>query len=181
MTLTSGMLAGSVLLMAGIYQFSSLKQVCLDHCRSPMQFLVERRRSGHLGTFIMGLEHGAFCLGCCWFLMAVLFVGGIMNLYWIAGLAIVVALEKLAPMGGGDLLKQQEFVSFSVAFGFSRKWQCRVLESCLSSIRTTVWMHTARPCIGLRPKPFTKRIIQTFKLWQPLNSQKAAVRRCSRL
>jgi len=65
-----------------------------------MQFLVERRRSGHLGTFIMGLEHGAFCLGCCWFLMAVLFVGGIMNLYWIAGLAIVVALEKLAPMGG---------------------------------------------------------------------------------
>ncbi|MAI45167.1 MAG: DUF2182 domain-containing protein [Hyphomicrobiaceae bacterium TMED74] len=100
MTLTSSILAGVVLLVAGIYQFSSIKDVCLDHCRSPMQFLVTRRRPGNIGAFLMGLEHGAFCLGCCWFLMALLFVGGIMNLYWIAGLAILVALEKFAPMGG---------------------------------------------------------------------------------
>ncbi len=68
--------------------------------RSPMRFLVERRRPGLAGAFRKGLEHGAFCVGCCWFLMALLFVGGVMNLYWIAGLAIFVALEKLAPIGG---------------------------------------------------------------------------------
>ena len=99
MTLTSGFLAGTVLIAAGIYQFSSIKEVCLDHCRSPMQFLVERRRSGLSGACLMGIEHGAFCLGCCWFLMVVLFAGGIMNLYWIAGLAIFVTFEKLAPAG----------------------------------------------------------------------------------
>ncbi len=100
MVLTSSLVGGSVLLAAAIYQLSPIKRVCLEHCRNPMQFLVERRRPGIAGTFAMGLEHGAFCLGCCWFLMALLFVGGIMNLYWIAGLAVFVAIEKLAPMGG---------------------------------------------------------------------------------
>lgn len=100
MTLTSSVIGGCVLLAASAYQLSALKRVCLEHCRSPMQFLVERRRPGLSGAFRMGVEHGAFCLGCCWFLMALLFVGGIMNLYWIAGLAVLVALEKLAPVGG---------------------------------------------------------------------------------
>ena len=100
MTLTSTTLGAAVLLTAGIYQLSPLKEVCLDHCRSPMQFLVDRHRPGQGGAFRMGLEHGLYCLGCCWFLMALLFFGGIMNLYWIAGLAILVAAEKLTPVGG---------------------------------------------------------------------------------
>jgi predicted metal-binding membrane protein len=99
MTVTSSLLGGSVLLAAAAYQLSPLKRVCLEHCRSPMRFLVERRRSGQAGAFMMGIEHGAFCLGCCWALMALLFVGGIMNLYWIAGLALFVAAEKLLPRG----------------------------------------------------------------------------------
>lgn len=99
MTLTSGLVGGSVLLAAAVYQLSPLKGVCLEHCRSPMRFLVEHRRSGHFGALLMGIEHGAFCVGCCWALMALLFVGGIMNLYWIAGIALLVAAEKLLPWG----------------------------------------------------------------------------------
>lgn len=99
MVLVSNTLAGVVLLAAGIYQFTPLKDACLDHCRSPLAFLIGSHRPGAGGAFRMGLEHGTFCLGCCWFLMALLFVGGIMNLYWIAGLAIYVAVEKLAPSG----------------------------------------------------------------------------------
>jgi predicted metal-binding membrane protein len=100
MALVGNSLAGAVLLLAGVYQLTPLKNVCLDHCRSPFQFLLTRHRAGLGGVFRMGLEHGSYCLGCCWFLMALLFVGGIMNLYWIAGLALFVAVEKLAPMGG---------------------------------------------------------------------------------
>ena len=99
MVLVSNTLAGIVLLVAGLYQFTPLKDACLNHCRSPLAFLIGSHRPGAGGAFRMGLEHGAFCLGCCWFLMALLFVGGIMNLYWIAGLAIYVAVEKLAPSG----------------------------------------------------------------------------------
>ena len=99
MTLTGRGLAGALLIAAGLYQFSPLKNACLDHCRSPAQFLVERRRPGTAGAFAMGLEHGAYCAGCCAFLMALLFAGGIMNLWWIVGLALLVAIEKLAPSG----------------------------------------------------------------------------------
>lgn len=99
MTLTSSLLGGSALLAAAAYQVSPLKRVCLEQCRSPMRFLVERRRSGRSGAMMMGIEHGAFCVGCCWALMALLFVGGIMNLYWIAGIALLVAAEKLLPRG----------------------------------------------------------------------------------
>lgn len=91
---------GAVLLIvAGAFQFTPLKRACLSHCRSPARFIAEHRRPGVLGGFVMGLENGVYCLGCCWFLMALLFVGGIMNLYWIVGLAAFVALEKLAPFG----------------------------------------------------------------------------------
>ncbi|MDI3336788.1 DUF2182 domain-containing protein [Defluviimonas aestuarii] len=97
MTLGSKPVAGVVLLMAGLYQFSNLKVACLRHCRSPAQFLTMYNRKGYSGALMMGLHHGSYCLGCCWALMALLFVGGIMNLYWIVGLAIYVLLEKIVP------------------------------------------------------------------------------------
>jgi predicted metal-binding membrane protein len=96
---TNRVLSGSFLIAAGIYQLSPLKSVCLNHCRSPAMFLTRTWRKTHLGAFRMGLEHGLYCVGCCWFLMALLFVGGIMNLVWIAGLAVFVLVEKLAPYG----------------------------------------------------------------------------------
>ena len=92
-------LTAVLLLVAGVYQFSPLKQACLSACRSPLGFLLGRWRAGSLGALAMGIEHGAFCLGCCWALMALLFVGGVMNLAWIAALAIAVAIEKLGPAG----------------------------------------------------------------------------------
>ena len=95
----SRVLSGLFLLAAGIYQFSNLKNTCLQHCRGPASFLTEHWRPGALGALRMGLAHGLFCVGCCWFLMLLLFVGGIMNLVWIAGLAILVLLEKLLPRG----------------------------------------------------------------------------------
>jgi len=99
MTVSSVHAAGAILILAGAYQFSSLKAACLRHCRSPARFLTEHRRSGSAGALVMGAHHGAFCLGCCWALMALLFVGGVMNLYWILGVALLVAIEKTAPFG----------------------------------------------------------------------------------
>ena len=96
---TSGWLAACLLIAAGLYQLSPFKHACLEHCRSPVVFLSGHWRPGRVGALRMGLEHGAYCLGCCWSLMALLFVGGIMNLWWIAGLAILVLLEKLLPFG----------------------------------------------------------------------------------
>jgi predicted metal-binding membrane protein len=104
MAATSQGVVGVVLLGAGLYQLSPLKTACLHHCRSPMRFLVERRRLGLAGAFLMGAEHGTWCVGCCWALMALLFVGGVMNLYWIAGLAVLVATEKL--LRHGDRISQ---------------------------------------------------------------------------
>lgn len=89
-----------LLLMAGAYQFSPLKHVCLARCRTPLGFLLGSWQPGLRGAFAMGLRHGLFCLGCCWALMALLFVGGVMNLAWVAALAVAVAIEKTAP--GGD-------------------------------------------------------------------------------
>ena len=96
---TSVGLSGTLLLIAGVYQFSPLKRVCLAHCRTPLGFLLGEWRTGTLGAFVMGLRHGGFCLGCCWALMALLFVGGVMNIAWIAALSIAVAIEKMAPHG----------------------------------------------------------------------------------
>lgn len=97
MSLTSQIIGSGVLIAAGLYQFTPVKESCLQHCQNPLKFLTEKRRPGYGGAFLMGVEHGAFCLGCCWFLMALLFVGGIMNLYWIIGLTLYVLLEKLIP------------------------------------------------------------------------------------
>lgn len=99
MATTSGLFASVLLLAAGIYQLTPLKHACLRHCRSPIQFIMHHWRPGTSGAFRMGVDHGAFCLACCWFLMALLFVGGVMNLYWIVGLAIFVLLEKTIPAG----------------------------------------------------------------------------------
>ena len=95
----SAVLSAAILILAGAYQLSPWKHTCLSHCRNPAEFLSQHRRPGRLGAVRMGMEHGAFCVGCCWVLMALLFVGGIMNVLWIAVLAIVVLLEKLAPQG----------------------------------------------------------------------------------
>jgi predicted metal-binding membrane protein len=92
-------LGGGLLIAAGLWQFTPLKQACLNHCRSPLSFLMTRWRTGWKGAFVMGLDHGSFCLGCCWFLMALLFFGGIMNLWWIGGLALYVLVEKTVPAG----------------------------------------------------------------------------------
>ncbi|WP_425052288.1 DUF2182 domain-containing protein [Psychromarinibacter sp. S121] len=99
MTLIDTRAGAAVLIAAGAFQFTPLKDACLAQCQSPAKFLSERRRPGASGALVMGLEHGTYCLGCCWALMALLFVGGIMNLYWIVGLAAFVALEKLTPYG----------------------------------------------------------------------------------
>jgi predicted metal-binding membrane protein len=92
-------LGGAILLAAGLYQLTPLKQACLSHCRNPILFLTSHWRPGPAGAWRMGLAHGAFCLGCCWVLMALLFVGGIMNVVWIAGLALYVLFEKIVPAG----------------------------------------------------------------------------------
>jgi predicted metal-binding membrane protein len=94
---TSPILGGALLLAAGIFQWTSLKHSCLAHCRSPLSFLLSDWREGHWGAFRMGLKHGAYCTGCCWFLMALLFVAGVMNLWWIAIIAAFVLLEKVLP------------------------------------------------------------------------------------
>jgi predicted metal-binding membrane protein len=92
-------LAATVLIGAGVYQLTALKRACLTHCRSPIDFVMHHWRRGYGGALRMGLEHGLHCIGCCWFLMGLLFVGGVMNLSWIAAISIFVLLEKAAPRG----------------------------------------------------------------------------------
>ncbi len=90
---------GLILVAAGIFQWTPLKRACLDHCRSPMSFLMQHWREGNWGAASMGLRHGLYCLGCCWLLMLLLFVLGVMNLLWIAILTIVVLVEKIMARG----------------------------------------------------------------------------------
>ena len=92
-------LGAALLIAAGIYQWLPIKDKCLRHCRSPVHFIATHWRPGSIGAFKMGLSHGAFCLGCCWVLMSLLFVGGVMNLFWIAAIALFVLLEKVLPLG----------------------------------------------------------------------------------
>jgi len=92
-------IGGLTLIAAGVYQLTPLKYLCLSQCRSPMGFLLTSWRDGALGAFRMGLHHGAYCLGCCWSLMAVLFVVGTMNLVWMGILSMVIFVEKIVPHG----------------------------------------------------------------------------------
>ena len=99
MTLTSPRAGAALLVVAGVYQITPLKHACLRRCQSPLGFLMHHWRTGAGGAFRMGFEHGAYCLGCCWALMLLLFVGGVMNLAVIAALTAFVAFEKLSPFG----------------------------------------------------------------------------------
>lgn len=98
----SPVLAGVLLVGAGVYQWTPLKNACLTRCRSPLGFVNAEWREGTTGALLMGIRHGNYCVGCCWILMALLFVAGVMNLLWVAALAGLVLLEKVAP--GGDRL-----------------------------------------------------------------------------
>lgn len=98
----SAVLSAVVLALAGLYQFSPLKRACLRQCRAPAGFLVAHWRPGVVGSFLLGARHGMYCVGCCWLLMALLFVGGVMNVVWIAALSLFVFAEKILP--GGDLV-----------------------------------------------------------------------------
>lgn len=99
MSMASRMLGATLLICAGLYQFTPVKGACLRHCRSPLAFVAAHWRPGSGGALRMGLTHGVFCLGCCWVLMGLLFFGGVMNLLWIGGLALYVLLEKVMPRG----------------------------------------------------------------------------------
>jgi predicted metal-binding membrane protein len=110
MAFGNGILASTVLVAAGLYQWTPLKDACLRHCRSPTEFLTRHWRPGSLGAVGMGVRHGLFCLGCCWLFMALLFVGGLMNFAWVGAIALFVLMEKTMPWGdwmsrlGGALL-----------------------------------------------------------------------------
>jgi predicted metal-binding membrane protein len=101
MASASNVLGGIVLIAAGVYQWMPLKDVCLTQCQTPLQFLMRHGgfRADVPGCLLLGLRHGAYCVGCCWVLMALLFVGGVMNVLWIALLALLILLEKLTPFG----------------------------------------------------------------------------------
>lgn len=97
MTLKSDLVSGLVLIAAGLYQWTPLKQACLRKCRTPIGFLMTEWRDGIGGAVMMGWRHGAYCIGCCWALMALLFVVGVMNVVWIIGLMLFVIAEKTLP------------------------------------------------------------------------------------
>ena len=97
MAVTNTMLGGGLLIAAGLYQISPLKAACLRKCQAPLLFLSRNWQAGNFGALRMGLSHGLYCLGCCWVLMGLLFYGGVMELRWIVGLAVYVAIEKLVP------------------------------------------------------------------------------------
>jgi len=102
---SSPALGGALLVAAGLYQLTSWKDACLAHCRNPAHFMAAHWKAGVPGALRMGLAHGAFCIGCCWVLMGLLFFGGVMNLLWIAAITLFVLVEKVVPFGarGGRL------------------------------------------------------------------------------
>jgi len=113
MAASSPVFGGMILVLAGAYQLTSFKNACLSHCRTPLGFLVTNWRDGYAGAFQMGLRHGIDCLGCCWALMCVLFVVGVMNLLWVAALTVFIFIEKIGP--GGRLVAQVSGAAMVVA------------------------------------------------------------------
>ncbi len=99
MVTTNTYAGGAILMLAGLFQWSPLKLACLKHCRSPIGFFMTEWRDGPGGAFSMGLRHGLYCVGCCWALMTVLFVTGVMNLLWVAAIAVFVLLERVVAKG----------------------------------------------------------------------------------
>jgi predicted metal-binding membrane protein len=110
---TSAVLGGVLLVGAGLFQWTPLKRICLTNCRSPLSFLMTRWREGIWGAFAMGVDHGLYCVGCCWMLMALLFVAGVMNLAWVAAIAVVVLVEKVVP--GGERIGRVFGIALMVA------------------------------------------------------------------
>jgi predicted metal-binding membrane protein len=109
-------LGAALLVAAGVYQWTPWKGACLRHCRQPAHFFAEHFRPGPIGALRLGVHHGLYCLGCCWALMGLLFVGGVMNLVWIAGIALFVLAEKLIPHGaGGGRLAGGGMIALGVA------------------------------------------------------------------
>ncbi len=104
MVSTSPYVGGGLLVAAGIFQWTPLKRACLTACRSPMGFIMTEWREGATGAAVMGIRHGMYCVGCCWVLMALLFVAGVMNLAWVAAIAAFVLAEKVLP--GGERVSQ---------------------------------------------------------------------------
>ena len=99
MVSTSPIFGGALLIAAGIFQWTPIKNSCLSNCCSPLNFLMTGWREGKGGAFMMGLKHGLYCAGCCWFLMLLLFVAGVMNIWWIALITMLVLIEKVVPRG----------------------------------------------------------------------------------
>jgi predicted metal-binding membrane protein len=101
MASASQVFGGLVLIAAGVYQWTPLKDMCLAHCQSPLQFIQRQGgfRRDPSGSLLFGLRHGAYCVGCCWIVMALLFVGGVMNVLWIAAISAFVLIEKIVPVG----------------------------------------------------------------------------------
>lgn len=99
MALESRSATTTLLVVAGAYQLSPLKMVCLRQCRSPVEFLTRHWQPGVIGAIRLGIMHGTYCIGCCWMLMGLLFVGGVMNFVWIVALTLIVGIERLAPRG----------------------------------------------------------------------------------
>ena len=97
---TTTVLGGLLLVVAGVFQWTPLKEACLVHCRSPLGFIMTHWREGRRGAFLMGLHHGTYCVGCCWALMLLLFVNGVMNLLWVGAIAAFVLVEKVVPTKG---------------------------------------------------------------------------------
>jgi len=92
-------IAGALLIAAGLYQLTPIKRACLGQCQAPLGFIMQRWRPGWRGALRLGFAHAIVCVGCCWALMALLFVGGVMSLAWVAALALIVLIEKVAPIG----------------------------------------------------------------------------------
>jgi predicted metal-binding membrane protein len=118
MTSASAIFGGLILITAGIYQWTPLKEVCLRHCQSPLTFIQQHGgfRRDMAGSLRVGFRHGLFCIGCCWALMVLLFVGGVMNVLWIAGLTIFVLIEKVVP--AGRLISRSAGIAFIIWGGW---------------------------------------------------------------
>jgi len=99
MVIANPVASGILLLSAGAYQLTPFKTACLAKCRTPMGFLFGEWRDGSAGAFVMGVRHGAYCVGCCWLLMALLFVGGVMSPFWIVVLTLIAMAERILPFG----------------------------------------------------------------------------------
>ena len=119
LAVTNPLVSGLCLIAAGAYQFTPLKYVCLQQCQSPLDFLFTHWRDGRSGAFLMGLSHGGYCLGCCWILMALLFVGGVMNLTWIALIAAFVLIERVVARG---VLPSRLAGGLLIVWGFRLVW-----------------------------------------------------------